>query len=332
MSNIKATHLVKGFKHNSPVISCRFDPSGRYIFGGAEDYQIWRWEVATGKKLGMSEADAWVRSLAFADKGKIMISGGYDGRLLFWEPLADKPKPTRKIEAHKGWIRAIAVNNEQSMLATAGNDLVVRLWEISTGKLIRELKEHESHIYNLSFHPNGKHLVTGDLKANIFDWEVATGKKARSWVAKSLIKYDKGFKAFIGGFRGMTFNREGTRLACSGITNVTNAFAGVGNPCVVVYDWKTGKVLIEHKPKQKVKGVAWGVAFHPQGDTICGIGGGSAYLMFWKPKAKQQFHQVKLPSDVRDLHLHQDGVQVATAHHDKHVRIYKMDAKPKKKK
>ena len=44
-----------------------------------------------------------------------------------------------------------------------------------------------------------------------------------------------------GGARGMAFAADGSKLACSGITNVSNAFAGVGNPAVVLIDWKSGK-------------------------------------------------------------------------------------------
>ena len=57
----------------------------------------------------------------------------------------------------------------------------------------------------------------------------------------------------------------------AGITNVSNAFAGVGNPLVVVLDWKTGKPR-QLKPKEEFQGTAWGVAFHPAGYVIAAGG------------------------------------------------------------
>jgi hypothetical protein len=36
---------------------------------------------------------------------------------------------------------------------------------------------------------------------------------------------------------------------------------------------------------------------------------------------------MKLPSTARDLDLSPDGLHLATAHHDGHLRIHKMDAK-----
>ena len=36
------------------------------------------------------------------------------------------------------------------------------------------------------------------------------------------------------------------------------SFAGVGNPSVVQFDWESGKPLIEHLSKGKIRGTAWG--------------------------------------------------------------------------
>lgn len=326
--DITKTHIVHDFKHTSPLMSCRFDPSGRFVFAGAQDYQIWRWEPATGKKVALADVNTWVRGIAFGNGGKTLITGGFDGRLIWWPVVADKPAPIRSIDAHHGWVRAVAVRPDNSLVVSVGNDLVVRLWNMTDGKLVREMAGHKSHIYNVAFHPDGQQLATGDLMGNVIHWDVETGRQVRTWEAKALHKYDKTFKAEIGGFRAMDFSGDGNRLACSGITNVTNAFAGVGNPIVVVFDWKTGKQHIEHLSKKKLRGVAWGVALHPNGTTIAASGGGGGgFLLFWKADAKEEFHQVKLPDTARDLDLSSDGLHLATAHHDGHLRICRMDAK-----
>jgi WD40 repeat protein len=320
------THVVHDFKHSSPLISCRFDPSGKYVFFGAEDFGVWRVEIATGEKVKFP-AEAWVRGLDFTSDGKTLLTAGYDGRLIWWSVAAEKPTPVRAVEAHKGWARAVAVSPDDALVATVGNDLVVRLWKMDDGALLREMSGHESHIYNVAFHPDGTRLATGDLKCNVFDWEVATGKRVRNWEAPSLRVYDKTFKATIGGFRGMAFSPDGKFLGVSGITKVTNAFAGVGNPSVVVFDWKAGKQQIEHLSKGKLRGVAWGVVFHPEGLRIGASGGSGGYLMFWKPDTAEAFHQVNLKNNARDLDLSPDGLHVATAHHDGHVRVSLMDEK-----
>lgn len=320
------THVAKELKHNSPVISCRFDPTGKYVFFGAQDYKVWRWEWSGDAKTEFNH-NAWVNGIAFSPDGETVLTAGYDGRLIWWPATADEPKPIRVVDAHDGWARAVAVSPDGQLIATSGNDLKVKVWNFADGSPVHEFVGHEAHVYNLAFHPDGKSLVSGDLKAKLIHWDLEAGKQARTFAAESLYKYDKGFRADIGGFRGLAFNKDGSLLAGSGITNVTNAFAGVGNPAVVVLDWAKGKQKIQHESKGKLRGVAWGVAFHPAGFVIGISGGNGGFLLFWKPDEKEEFHQLKLKDTARAMDLCSDGLHVVTAHYDQHVRLSRLTEK-----
>lgn len=70
--------------------------------------------------------------------------------------------------------------------------------------------------------------------------EVNSGKLVREFCQPHMRKYYTTFRADIGGARGLAFNPEGL-LAASGITEVSNAFAGVGKPTVELIDWASGK-------------------------------------------------------------------------------------------
>ncbi|MCB9938973.1 MAG: hypothetical protein H6823_12065 [Planctomycetaceae bacterium] len=326
MTNIDVTktHVAKALKHDSPIISCRFDPSGKYVFFGAQDFKVWRWEWNGDAKVELNH-NAWVRGIAFHPNGEAVLTAGYDGRLVWWPATAEKPEPIRETQAHDGWARAVAISPDGSLVATAGNDHKVKLWNFADGSLIKELAGHDCHVYNVLFHPDGKSIVSGDLKANLIQWNIESGEQVRKMTAESLCKYDSTFRADIGGFRGLAFDRTGKRLAGSGITEVTNAFAGIGNPAVVVYDWESGELKLQHESKGKLKGVGWGVVFHPD-DFVIGIsgGGGGGFLLFWKPDGKEEFHQVNLKNNARDLDLAADGLHVVTGHYDRHVRVSKL--------
>jgi WD40 repeat protein len=324
------THIAKSLPHTSPLISCRFDPTGRYVFAGAEDSRVWRWELATGTKTEFAGHDSWVRGIGFQADGQTLVTAGYDGRLLWWPAAAaaEKPAPTRSIQAHQGWIRALAISPDQTLIATCGNDLLVRLWKFDDGSLVRTLAGHESQVYHVAFHPSGKELVSGDLKSHFIHWEIAGGSQLRKFALPALHKFDPTFMADIGGPHALAFSADGKLLAVGGITNVTNAFAGVGNPAVVLVDWEAATEKVMHLSKAKVNGVAWGVALHPEGFTIGATGGpGGGHLFFWRFDQKEEFHTLNLTNTARDLALHPDGIQLATAHFDRQIRICKMAAK-----
>jgi WD40 repeat protein len=322
------THVAKTFAHTAPLVACRFDPTGRFVFAGSEDNKVVRWELANGTKTELAGHDSWIRSLVFSANGETVVTGGYDGRLIWWNAMAEKPVPVRTVEAHLGWLRAIALSPDGQLLATCGNDLKVKLWKFADGSLVREMAGHERHVYHVTFHPDGKQLVSGDLTAKFIHWEVDTGKNVRAFAIASLSKYDAGFMADYGGPHCMTFTPDGKRILAGGITNVTNAFAGVGNPIVVQIDFEAGKDAVTHLTKGNINGVAWGTLLHPEGFVIAAIGGqGGGHLYFWKPDQKDEFHSLNLGNVARDLSLHPDGLQLATAHHDKNLRISLMAPK-----
>ncbi|MGH7134497.1 MAG: WD40 repeat domain-containing protein, partial [Pirellulales bacterium] len=308
--------LVKEFKHNRPLLACRIDRTGRFALTGAQDNLVVRWDLAGENKLEFAGHESWVRGLAFQPAGDLLASGDYAGKLCAWRWAADAAAPpVYSIAAHQGWLRAVAVSPDGSTWATCGNDRLVRLWSAADGKLIRELAGHESHVYNVAFHPSGGQLASCDLKGVVKHWDLSSGAAARQLDGSVLWKFDTVFHADIGGARGMAFSPDGVWLACAGVTEVTNAFAGIGNAVVVLFDWASGERKQVLRPKDHFQGVAWSVAFHPAGFIVAVAGGqhGGA-LWFFKPGEPNPFFTFKLPAGGRDLALHPDGLRLAVAH------------------
>jgi WD40 repeat protein len=334
--DVTQTHQVHEWKHTSPLLGCRFDPGGRYVFAGAQDNTVQRWHLDSGKRTALTGHKSWVRALAFAVAEEKLLSAGYDGRLLVWPLHAEAPAPERTIEAHKGWVRALAVSPDGKLLASCGNDQLVKLWSVprltagepaTEDPLVQELAGHQSHVYNTAFHPGGQHLASGDLKGVVKVWDHARGTSEREMDASVLHKYDTTFLADHGGIRGMAFNRDGSLLACAGISNVSNAFAGVGNPLVMLFDWPTGKQKQLLKPKEAFQGTAWGVVCHETGFLASVGGGNGGMLWFWKPEQPQETFALKLPMNARDMDLHPNGRLLALAFADGSMRIYEMAPK-----
>jgi WD40 repeat protein len=314
-------HIDRDFKHASPLIGCRLDPSGRFAFAGAQDNHVVRWDLASGKATLLAGHKSWVRGLAFAVRDKLLFSGDYAGRILAWPVETDAPAPVRTLEAHRGWVRALAVSPDGKTLASCGNDHLVKLWSVADGKPVRDFVGHDCHVYNVAFHPDGRHLISADLKGAVKVWDLTTGNSERDLEAKVLHKYDPTFMADIGGVRGLAVRGDGALLACAGITDVSNAFAGIGKPLVVLIDWQTGKQKQLLRPRVNFQGTAWGVAFHPAGFLVSVGGGNGGMVWFWQPDKPQDVFALKLPANARDLDLHPDGRRLVAACADGVLRL-----------
>jgi len=326
----KLAYIASQWPYDRPMHACRIDPTGKFVFCGSEDANVERFNLADGAKTLLTGGhDTWVQAFGFSKDGAQVFSGGCDGKLTWWEATAAEPKPIRSIEAHKGWIRSIDVSPDGMLIATGGNDNVVRLWSPTDGTLVRELAGHERNIYSLLFHPNGQFLLSGDLMGVIKQWQVASGKVARTFDAKPLHTYEGGQQVDYGGVRALALSPDGKWLAAGGLYKGTNPLGAVNEPLVLLFDWESQKL-----EKQLIaEGVAGGFV-----GRLCWLGEGSlmgisagtsgGLLLFWKPDTEKAYHRLGYPQVARDMDLHPDGIQVATAHYDRHVRITRLAAKP----
>ena len=60
-------HVASQWAYTSPLIACRFDPKGRYVFSSAEDSTIQRWDVPSGNKINFTALTLWPGDLVCAE-------------------------------------------------------------------------------------------------------------------------------------------------------------------------------------------------------------------------------------------------------------------------
>ncbi len=320
---------VAKIAHTRGLLNCRFDADGQWLWTGGEDNAIHRFDWISGAKESFAGHKSWVGSLAFAGEATSFVSGGYEGQLLFWDAATGKGAPVRTVDAHKGFLRSISISPDGKTLVTGGNDKLVKAWNIADGALVATLEGHQSHVYSVAFSRDGKRLVSGDLKGVVKDWDTTTWKHVRDLDAAVMTKFDPSFMADVGGVRCMDFSPDGKLLALGGIGEVSNAFAGVGKPIVVLFDWETGKQLRVMESADAFQGSVFGVKFSPAGDFIVAAGGGNGgALWFWKPQDVKSFHMVKIDQVARDLAMHPDGLRLAVPCFDMSLRIFDLTPAP----
>jgi WD40 repeat protein len=324
----KVAYVARDLPAEAPLLACRFDPTGRFVFASAENRLIYRWELASGKRTALAGHDSWVGDLAISADGQTLISAGYDDTLIWWPAAADDPAPSRKVKAHDGWIRSLGLSPDGQLLASGGNDRFVRLWNVGDGAKVREMSGHERDVYSVLFHPKGDALVSGDLMGQIRQWESATGKSVRTLDAGALHKYEGGQAVHYGGVRALTFSADCKWLGAGGLHKATNPLGNVQEPLALRFDWDSGKSVRNHLTDGTPNGTLWGLQFHPQGFLIGCIGGAKGLLAFWNEGEEKPFKVLDLPGTARGMALHPDGIQVATTHYDRKLRISRLEGKP----
>ena len=92
------------------------------------------------------------------------------------------------MEGHSDYIWSICFLNDGKMVASGSRDKIIKIWNIETGKVIRNLEEHTDTVWSICLSSNGKTLVSGSYDKYIIVWNVETGKVIRKIQGGNMIR------------------------------------------------------------------------------------------------------------------------------------------------
>lgn len=184
-------------------------------------------------------------------------------------------------------VNAVALSPDGAMLATAGDDHMVRLWNASDGTLVRSLRGHSDWIQRVAFSPDGLVLASAGNDRRIHLWDVETGQLVRT------------LPDHPAGIYTLAFSHDGRLLATAGFEKV-----------VRVYDLNNGQRLHELTCSCADNRA---LAFSPDGEQLL-VGGRGGCVSIWQLADGSLARQLDLQTQrVRGLAFSPDATRIAVA-------------------
>jgi WD40 repeat protein len=150
---------------------------------------------------------------------------------------------------------SVAFSPDGKWLASAGEEHLIRLWDLQTNTEVRRFEGHRAFIRTVEFSPDGKLLASAGDDEGAFLWDTATGKELRR-IGKH-----------TNGFRLAAFSPDGRTLVSSGF-----------DERIGLWDAATGKQLHLFRAHPRVP---YSVAFSPDGKTLASGGDKEGTIRLW---------------------------------------------------
>jgi WD40 repeat protein len=168
------------------IASLALSADGKHV-AAATSEEIRVFETETGKRVGrILETPHGIGTLAVSVGGKRVASMKDQRSLVFrkdqntitlWD--VEKGESIDPSIGHRGLIRSVCFDADSKMLWTSGSDQKIRKWDVSKGKLLKQIEPDHAASDAISFSQDRSRMVYGNRKGEVVVVDVKSGEEIR---------------------------------------------------------------------------------------------------------------------------------------------------------
>ena len=284
--------------------SIRFHPDGNQFATVTEDGHVRVWNLSGQKLADFVANQGQVNSISFNDTGTQLISVGADSQVQLWTvsghllgqwvSQVDRGASLNSVSVQMPSPSPSRNGGQERYGATVGDNGMVRLWSMMTNQPISQWRGSQTPLYNVSFSPNGEHLLTLGEDGAARLWDLSGRQLAEL----------RGHEGFVG---SASFSPDGTQLMTTGTDGSIRLWDLSGQR-----QWQG-----EH---QRI----WTVTFNPAGTQIA-TAGKDGKVRFWSREGKSLLTLSGHQGGINDIVFSPKQDYLASAGEDGQVLLWGID-------
>jgi hypothetical protein len=153
-----------------PVTAMALDDDGRVLAIVYNRTSVRIWDLQDGTEEGRYDSADQPAVIRISGDGRFVVLGTESGNIVM---LAANGAPTATVRAHAGPVTALAVSRDGSVVASAGSDDLIRLWDGSGRE--RGTVRAPAAVNALAIAPDGWRLAAGTVGNAAFAWNSGLG-------------------------------------------------------------------------------------------------------------------------------------------------------------
>jgi WD40 repeat protein/tRNA A-37 threonylcarbamoyl transferase component Bud32 len=202
---------------------------------------------------------------------------------------------------HVGAIRNVAFSPDGLQLASAGQDKMVKVWDVKNGQEILTLRGHKVGIKSVIFSPDGLLLASAGEDQTVKIWDATSGREVRT------------LRGHTSTVSSVSFSSDGLLLASAS-----------EDETVKLWDVKSGQ---EVRTLRGHTNIVTSVAFSPDG-LLLASAAVDGTVKLWNSKTGQTVRTLSAhdpagtANAIRSVAFSPDGLLLATANDDQTVKLW----------
>ncbi|MDQ6992615.1 MAG: caspase family protein [Mariprofundus sp.] len=312
--------LSNKFQLHEAIAGIKFSYYGDFMLSYGSSGEIKIWNLKSDKIERTLSVNKPITSLTIDRDQNHIAAGCSDGSISIFD--FEQGKISNSFKAHKGKVLSIAFSPNGKILATAGEDSTIWLWNTKFGDKMGYLKGHTGKVNSISFGPRGEVLYSAGEDKTIRFWDIQ-GKKEIKNIYEESAKY--------GSLNDVAMSTY-MDVVAEAITSVTtdtrsrrHAAGAMGGPrwqyIIKLRNGLTGEDvgnLEGHKSPVNT------VSVSPSGLMVASASDDNT-LRVWNTRTRVQITSIPMNSKVNTVQFSHSGQWIATSNAQNAIQVYEVE-------